>query len=87
MKSLTREQHAKLAASLKSAADSLTAATRIVRRAPFTDRVLYVQGSLQEWLIDPFRLIWDAETPDKNPYPSVGYGGPHRRKPVPEDRL
>jgi hypothetical protein len=80
MAKLTREQHDELARLLNQAADNLVTATRIVGRAPFTDRALYVGGTLQEWLIDP--LSEDRGGFD-NPYQSIGYGGPHRRKKPP----
>lgn len=78
MPKLTREQHDELARLLNQAADNIVAATRIVSRAPFTDRALYVGGMLQEWLIDP--LSEDRGGSD-NPYQSVGYGGPRRKNP------
>ena len=45
---LTPEQHAELARLLNQAADNLSAASNIVNRASFTDRSLYVNGTLQE---------------------------------------
>ena len=80
---LTREQHRELARLLNQAADNLDQATEIVKRAPFTDRALYAGGTLQEWLIDPLREAWvDLGEPlEDNPYQSVGYGGPRRKRP------
>jgi len=80
MPKLTREQHDELARLLNQAADNLIAASRIVNRAPFTDRTIYVGGTLQEWLIDP--LSEDRGGFD-NPYQSVAYLGQYRRKKPP----
>ncbi len=83
--SLTHEQHVELARLLNQAAENIVDAANIVRRAPFADRALYVGGTIQEWLIDPLSAAWDdLNLPlSDNPYRSVGYGGPHRRKKPP----
>jgi len=83
MSKLTREQHAELARLLNQAADNLNAATRIVSRAPFTDRSLYVAGVLQEWLIDPLIEDWRDQWSGQFPYQSVGYHSPRRVKSPP----
>ncbi len=77
MTRLTREQHIELARLLNQAAENIVAASNIVRRAPFTDRALYVGGTIQEWLIDPLREDGGSSLP----YQSVGYGGPRRKRP------
>ncbi len=75
---LTYDQHIELAGLLNQAADNIIAAVKIVQRAPFTDRALYVGGTIQEWLIDPLR----EDAGRSVPYQSVGYvGGPRRKKP------
>jgi hypothetical protein len=82
MAKLTHEDHVAIAYLLKASADNLTEAAHIVKRAAWTDRALYVGGSLQEWLIDPLSDAWRelGRPVPENPYPSVGYGGPHRRQ-------
>lgn len=69
-------QHVELARLIGQAQTSLTALEPIVDRAPYTDRVLYVQATLQTWLCDPLRQKFDATdalAPFGNPYPSVAY--------------
>jgi hypothetical protein len=86
---LTRNQHRKLARLLNQVEDNLTAATRIVSRATFTDRVLYIAGTVQTRLIEPLRDAWgqlsDEQAEDlldrggcSDPYQNVGYGRGHR---------
>jgi hypothetical protein len=74
LKHLSREQHEELARLLNQAQDNLDAATRIIKRAPFTDRVLNASKQVQERLIDPLREAWDKgfDMPG-NPYQSIGY--------------
>jgi hypothetical protein len=74
---LDREQHLELARLLNQAADNLDMASKIVRRADYSDRSLHVGGYLQEWLIDPLR---EADSGGDAPYQSVGYASPWRRK-------
>lgn len=86
---LTDEQHRQIAELLNTAQDQLKRATRIVNRAPYTDRTLHVSGMIQEWLIDPLSRAWDDAHPREgfhdNPYQSVGYGSPWKRKLPPKD--
>ncbi len=80
---LSHEQHVELARLLNQAADNVIAAAEIVARAAFSDRSLYVGGTIQEWLIDPLSAAWlELDLPPlDNPYQSVGYGGPPRKRP------
>jgi hypothetical protein len=76
---LTRDDHEELARLLNQMQDNLTAAARIVRRAPFTDRMLNAAKHVQERLIDPLREAWDDKWGGRtNPYQSIGYA-PGRR--------
>lgn len=83
MPKLTHEQHAELARLLNQSADNLKAASHIVRLATFSDRTLHAGGTIQEWLIDPLSAAWQELDlpPLDNPYQSVGYGGPRRKRP------
>lgn len=74
---LSGEDHQKLAHLLNQAQDNLNEATRIVKRAPFSDRVLNASKQVQERLIDPLREAWNAHFAGlghENPYQSIGYG-------------
>jgi hypothetical protein len=74
LKHLSCEQHEELARLLNQAQSNLDWATRIVKRAPFTDRVLNASKQVQERLIDPLREAWDERFDrESNPYQSVGY--------------
>jgi hypothetical protein len=83
---LTDREHLDLAALLRSALENLAATARIVDRAAYTDRFLYVAGTVQEWLVDPLNEARREAGVRQDPYPSVGYGGPHRRKRPPAKR-
>lgn len=83
-KHLRPEQHAEAVRLLARIQDDLRRVSELVGRAPYTDRTPYAAGVVQEWLIDPLRGAWDATVDaDANPYPNVGYGGPHRRSKPP----
>jgi ribosomal 50S subunit-associated protein YjgA (DUF615 family) len=88
---LTRDQHLELARLLNQVEDNLTAATRIVSRAQFTDRMLYIARTVQTRLIEPLSEAWgqlsDEQAKDlarldragcSDPYQNVGYGRGHR---------
>lgn len=85
LRHLTDEYHRDLMLMLREAQELIGGTIDFVDRAWFTDRVLYCQGTLQEWLIDPLREAWDAAHPEAdpadNPYPNVGYGGLSRKRP------
>ena len=68
LKHLTEADHIEAARLLSQVQRDLHALARIVKRAPFTDRVLRVQKSVQERLIDPLRREESAAD-----YPSVYY--------------
>lgn len=72
LKHLTKDEHAEAARLLSQIQDELRALTRIVQRAPFTDRVMRVQKSVQERLIDPLR---EAEMEHLDIRSDVGYPG------------
>jgi hypothetical protein len=73
---LTREQHIEIARLLNQAEDNLDAASRIVARAPFSDRVLYASRTIQERLIDPLSEAWKEKKFGVQgcPYQSIAYG-------------
>jgi hypothetical protein len=83
---LSVAEHQELARLLSRVQDDLRATTAIVQRAPFTDRVLRCQKSVQESLIDELLFAWDAANPERwkeQPYPSVYYAtrrAPRRRR-------
>lgn len=73
---LCRVEHEEAAKLLARVQDDLRALTRIVRRAPFTDRVMRCQKGVQERLIDPLKEAADKQGYDDGPksiYPSVYY--------------
>jgi hypothetical protein len=91
-KQLTNEDHVELARLLNQAQDNLDAAARIVGRAAYTDRTLYVGGTLQQWLIDPLIEAWrelqnweDWPHPVP-PYQMVGHLSPFHRIKKPPSR-
>jgi hypothetical protein len=84
---LTRDEHRELARLLNQVEDNLTAATRIVSRALFTDRVLYIAGTVQTRLIDPLSEAWGQLSDQAGSSPAaVGElkaGSTRRRRRVP----
>jgi hypothetical protein len=79
---LSVAEHRELARLLSRVQDDLRAATAIVHRAPFTDRVLRCQKGVQESLIDELLIAWDSANPERwqeQPYPAVGYVTTRRR--------
>ncbi len=77
---LTNEDHEKAARLLNEVQNNLATLSRIVGRAPWTDRTLRVQKAVQERLIDPLREARDTgrerggQPPERDSiYPSVYY--------------
>jgi hypothetical protein len=75
LKHLSRDDHHELARLLNQAQESLDAATMVINRAAFTDRVTRANKQIQEHLIDPLSLAWHADHDDSqtNPYPNCHY--------------
>lgn len=73
---LCRVEHEQAAEILNRVQDDLKSLTRIVQRAPFTDRTMRIQKAVQERLIDPLRDAASNSGADEGPrsiYPSVYY--------------
>jgi hypothetical protein len=76
---LTDEDHAEAARLLKEVQDNLKSLTRVVGRAPWTDRVMLVMKGVQERLIDPLSQARDTSRERREiyareeVYPSVYY--------------
>jgi hypothetical protein len=77
---LTDENHQQAARLLNEVQNNLLALSRVVNRAPWTDRVMRVQKAVQERLIDPLSEARDRGReqgglpPERDSiYPSVYY--------------
>ena len=73
---LSQDDHMRAAVLLRRVQDDLREVSRIVQRAPFTDRVMRCQKGVQERVIDPLREAADANGHDAGSvsiYPSVYY--------------